>query len=179
MCDGKGAAWTAAEKLAARERIGIGGDIEVNTLTLEEPASYIKFRFPMPKLYSTVIVQHTIPTTSGDTSSRFCPMYAIICKQDGSDEHFMYAWYSMIPVADRPSNGICLLSNMNGVWVWQVKNGSESNYFSDKPWTIAIPSYKSPAEEVVKKRPYVKGFEIGGVGKAFPAGTSVTVYGVL
>ena len=42
MCDGKGAAWTAEEQAAARERIGLGGDYEVILdITVEEDCTSI------------------------------------------------------------------------------------------------------------------------------------------
>ena len=42
MCDGKGAAWTADEQAAARERMGIPGDyVLIEEITLEEDVGYI------------------------------------------------------------------------------------------------------------------------------------------
>ena len=40
MCDGKGAAWTAEEQAAARERMGIGEYEDVLDVTLEEDSSF-------------------------------------------------------------------------------------------------------------------------------------------
>lgn len=41
MCDGKGAAWTDAEKLAARERLGIGKYELIESYTVEEDAQRV------------------------------------------------------------------------------------------------------------------------------------------
>ena len=179
MCDGKGAAWTDAEKLAARERLGIGGSIDITTLTFEEPVNDATLTFQTPKPYSTVIVQFSVPKTPEDTNSRACPMYLYVSKKDGSEEKSMYTWINIPNIKDNQLNFIGLLSNDNGLWTWQVKGPIVNNYYSNHAWIMQLPSYKNPADFIVKERPYVKRINIGWVSSAFPAGTSITAYGVL
>ena len=67
MCDGKGAAWTAAEKLAARERIGLGGDFElIEEITLAEDAAIVRTATPSGKQYafSKILVDFIVPSQS-------------------------------------------------------------------------------------------------------------------
>lgn len=179
MCDGKGAAWTDAEKLAARERLGIGGSIDITTLTFEEPVNNATLTFQTPKPYSTLIVQFSIPKTPEDTNARACPMYLYVSKQDGSDEKSMYTWINIPNIANNLLNFVGLLSNDNGLWNWQVKGPIDNDYYANSAWIIQLPSYKNPADFIVKERPYVKKIDIRWVSSAFPAGSSITAYGVL
>lgn len=67
MCDGKGAAWTDAEKLAARERIGLGGDFElIDDITLAEDAVIVRTATPSGKQYafSKILVDFIVPSQS-------------------------------------------------------------------------------------------------------------------
>jgi hypothetical protein len=43
MCDGKGAAWTAEEQVAARERMGVGNYVVIIDTTLEEESASITY----------------------------------------------------------------------------------------------------------------------------------------
>lgn len=68
MCDGKGAAWTADEQAAARERIGIGEweDVITYTTSSEEENSticYIDFEHTYKKIY-VLIDESTIENTT-------------------------------------------------------------------------------------------------------------------
>lgn len=65
MCDGKGAAWTDAEKLAARKRIGLGGDFElIEEITLAEDAVIVRTATPSGKQYafSKILVDFIVPS---------------------------------------------------------------------------------------------------------------------
>lgn len=67
MCDGKGAAWTAAEQAAARERIGLGGDFElIEEITLAEEAVIVRTETPSGKQYSfsKILVDFIVPSQS-------------------------------------------------------------------------------------------------------------------
>lgn len=69
MCDGKGAAWTAAEQKAARERMGIPGDYElIEEITLTEEVSVDRTQEPdgTPYIFTGMLVVFTSPGISAD-----------------------------------------------------------------------------------------------------------------
>lgn len=81
MCDGKGAAWTAEEQAAARERMGIGEWELVADITLEEKVNKISFTIESWKELFVRIdakaVQDTVSTTVfyPFTNANFCDFY--------------------------------------------------------------------------------------------------------
>lgn len=81
MCDGKGAAWTADEQAAARERMGIGEWELVADITLEEKVNKISFTIESWKELFVRIdakaVQDTVSTTVfyPFTNANFCDFY--------------------------------------------------------------------------------------------------------
>ena len=81
MCDGKGAAWTADEQAAARERRGIGEWELVADITLEEKVNKISFTIESWKELFVRIdakaVQDTVSTTVfyPFTNANFCDFY--------------------------------------------------------------------------------------------------------
>lgn len=64
MCDGVGAAWTDAEKLAARKRIGENKYNVVFDETLEEHASKISIELDSPD-YTEFLIQYSLPSETG------------------------------------------------------------------------------------------------------------------
>lgn len=81
MCDGKGAAWTADEQSAARERMGIGEWELVADIVLEEKVQKISFTIESWKELFVQIdakaVQDTVSTTIlyPFTNANFCDFY--------------------------------------------------------------------------------------------------------
>lgn len=81
MCDGKGAAWTADEQVAARERMGIGEWELVADIVLEEKVQKISFTIESWKELFVQIdakaVQDTVSTTIlyPFTNANFCDFY--------------------------------------------------------------------------------------------------------
>lgn len=69
MCDGKGAAWTAEEQAAARERMGIGEWKLIADITLEE--SVIETTIDMLSEYTSLIVSYLVPKNTDDSGSNF------------------------------------------------------------------------------------------------------------
>lgn len=64
MCDGKGAAWTADEQKAAKERIGVIKRYDVDlfeSVILEEEAASIRFNFPETQKLEYCILRFEIP----------------------------------------------------------------------------------------------------------------------
>lgn len=81
MCDGKGAAWTAEEQAAARDRMGVGEWELVADITLEEKVQKISFTIESWKELFVRIdakaVQDTVSTTIlyPFTNANFCDFY--------------------------------------------------------------------------------------------------------
>ena len=64
MCDGKGAAWTADEQKAAKERIGVIKRYDVDlfeSVILAEEAASIRFNFPETQKLEYCILRFEIP----------------------------------------------------------------------------------------------------------------------
>lgn len=67
MCDGKGAAWTAAEQKAARERMGIGKEYElIEKIVIREAITYIARDVSLETLYIEIISPDTAEANSDD-----------------------------------------------------------------------------------------------------------------
>lgn len=73
MCDGKGAAWTDAEKKAARERMGADGNyvlIEETVLT-EETSQFERAQEPDGTLYNLAAIRVVVKFVPGQTNGAF------------------------------------------------------------------------------------------------------------
>lgn len=67
MCDGKGAAWTAAEQKAARERMGIDKAYElIEEITLAEETSYLVRNVSLRTIYVEIETPNTATANGGD-----------------------------------------------------------------------------------------------------------------
>ena len=73
MCDGKGAAWTAAEQKAARERMGVDGDyVLLESLTLSEETTYFeRSSEPDGTPYDLIALKVIVKFVPGQTSGGF------------------------------------------------------------------------------------------------------------
>ena len=105
MCDGKGAAWTADEQAAARERMGIGEWELIADITLEEKVNKIAFTIESWKELFVRIdakaVQDMVSTTIlyPFTNANFCDFYPGTGKDASIYVHMVkfddYAFYEM------------------------------------------------------------------------------------
>lgn len=68
MCDGKGAAWTAEEQAAARERMEIDGWKLVADITLEEEVGRIKITLEEHHTEAIVLFKTNVPCVVGENS---------------------------------------------------------------------------------------------------------------
>lgn len=74
MCDGKGAAWTAEEQAAARERMGIGNFELIEEIVIEESiATFARDTEPdgTPYDFKGIYIQLYSPNTNGEHGGRF------------------------------------------------------------------------------------------------------------
>ena len=67
MCDGKGAAWTAVEQKAARERMGVDKAYElIEKIVIQEPVSYIQRDLSLETLYIEIVTPDTAEANSDE-----------------------------------------------------------------------------------------------------------------
>lgn len=77
MCDGIGAAWTAEEQAAARERIGIPGEYElIETFTLQEDSAWERTKEPNGNDYNftSVFIYRLYPSGGSIHGSVYSPL---------------------------------------------------------------------------------------------------------
>lgn len=74
MCDGKGAAWTAAEQKAARIRMGADGDyVLIESITLTEETTYFeRDSEPDGTPYDLIALKVIVKFVPGQTTGAFC-----------------------------------------------------------------------------------------------------------
>lgn len=105
MCDGKGAAWTAEEQAAARERMGIGEWELFADIALEEKVQKISFTIENWKELFVRIDAKAVQDTSSTTilypftNANFCDFYPGTGKDASIYVHMVkfddYAFYEM------------------------------------------------------------------------------------
>lgn len=169
MCDGKGAAWTDAEKLAARERLGLGGDFElIESYVMTQEARFSRAVTPSGKNYA------------------FKKLFVIAYNEVTS----IPAWKTILPSLDGRSeprvtiDGLTMATYMytlaisakgyNAIY-FDVSRGifdMSVEVFNTEAYSAQYPTRKT----IPKKFNAVTGFTVDSGG--FPIGTKINIYGV-
>ena len=176
MCDGKGAAWTAAEKLAARERIGLGGDFElIEEITLAEDISSIaRNATPSGKPYSFDSVAVLVDSGSASVKTSANGWIRLNYRKPAEKWGYISADNFITKTADS-FIGIFRKNDFGG-----HDSISYANYLNSITSTLyfnnvcGIPSeiYRTDFGKVEDIYLYTTG------GDIIPAGTKISIYGV-
>lgn len=172
MCDGKGAAWTAVEQKAARERMGIPGEFElIEELTLSEDVMNVSrdaFTDGTPyDLRSLIIVVDTNNVKNRQLASGWVRLNA---KLDPSE------WIYISP-GDFVKEDIPL-----SFFVYRVlSDGSVDSYFdnvSDISATGNTQYRNYIPRNVIRFGLHIRDFLLYSTTAAIPANTKISIYGV-
>lgn len=156
LADGKGAAYTAEEQAAARQRIGVDECELISNLTLDEDAHEI----------------------SVDLNGKFCELY-IDYKASANTGHIysvidLYYGSQVYEVITTPryfGGGLpqgCFYCRLHDVVGEFVKAGRNASYYSTQYPVFTF---------LQIEKPYVTRFKIKSDSAAFIAGTTFTIYG--
>lgn len=167
MCDGKGAAWTADEQAAARERIGIPGDYEMieNIITTEETNGIERSVEPDGTPYSFISVFIKIHCPAADYNGTL-------------NVRYFYGYKSIIAYVTNAVDtverfGISKVITVNGYLEACGSAASSTDHAS--LLSILATSYS----EYLTKKGYINKIFLSLQGsKILPVGTEILIYGV-
>lgn len=172
MCDGKGAAWTAAEQKAARERVGIPGEFElIEELTLSENVT-------------NVSREALLDGTPYDLRS----LIIVVDSTNVENRQSVYGWVRLN--AKLPQSEWIYISTGEFIgkdlplsfFVYRVLgDGSIDSYFANVASTSAT-GYISDRcyipRNVIRFGTHIRDFLLYSTDAAIPAGTKISIYGV-
>ena len=172
MCDGKGAAWTADEQKAARERIGVHGEFElIEEITLSENVMNVaRDAFPDGTHYN--LRSLIIVVDSGNVENRVAIDGWVRLNAKLSQSEWAYIAPGKLVDVDE------LIS----FFVYRVSSdGSVDSYFTSaiNATSTAYTSYRAVVpSNVVRFGMHINDFLIYSTGEAIPANTKIAIYGV-
>lgn len=165
MCDGKGAAWTAAEQKAARERMGIPGDYElIEEIVLTEESRVARSKEPdgAPYNFATIMMRAEFPAS--DKRANIYISYTIGNKYNNIMSYFL-----------SPYKADAVKYGYSKVWV-------ENSRYRSGWWTCVenhgqyAQYYENPMQQ--DKYSIADGNIIDVSTDVMAAGTKITIYGV-
>lgn len=172
MCDGKGAAWTADEQKAARERIGVHGEFElIEEITLSENVMNVaREAFPDGTHYN--LRSLIIVVDSGNVENRVAIDGWVRLNAKLSQSEWAYiAPGKLVDVDEHIS-----------FFVYRVSSdGSVDSYFTSaiNATSTAYTSYRAVVpSNIVRFGMHINDFLIYSTGEAIPANTKIAIYGV-
>lgn len=172
MCDGKGAAWTADEQKAARERIGVHGEFElIEEITLSENVMNVaREAFPDGTHYN--LRSLIIVVDSGNVENRVAIDGWVRLNAKLSPSEWAY-------IAPGKLVGV---DELISFFVYRVSSdGSVDSYFTSaiNATSTAYTSYRAVVpSNIVRFGKHINDFLIYSTGEAIPANTKITIYGV-
>lgn len=172
MCDGKGAAWTAVEQKAARERIGVHGEFElIEEITLSENVMNVaREAFPDGTHYN--LRSLIIVVDSGNVENR--PNVEGWVRLNAKLPYSEWAYISQ---------GTFVNTNESySFFVYRVlSDGSVDSYFTSAinatPTTFTPTRYYVPSN-IIRFGMHINDFLLYSTGEAIPANTKIAIYGV-
>lgn len=177
MCDGKGAAWTAAEQKAARERMGADGNyvlIEETVLT-EDASQFERAQEPDGTPYNFTAIRAIVKFIPGQMNGSFfcfCENNGIRIVGGASQALEMpsssspESWRSVVIFNARPGYG--------GYYDCDVSAGSQGSAMM----VTRYPNGQYTNEETEKKIQSISFYLYGYPSVQFIAGTEISIYGV-
>lgn len=167
MCDGKGAAWTAAEQAAAKKRMGLVGDLTlVYDVTLTEPAVAVMDNFHMEECRILITIPPNSPAISGNT----CVPYAI--KESGGLYQIQNGYFEKASTSNSAQRWAAHWYKEGGIWIGEYVptfiSGRSISWYKYIPYSNSM--YMTSSNDY----PYIK--EIICTTN-FPAGTHIEIYG--
>lgn len=165
MCDGKGAAWTAAEQAAARDRMGIPGDYElIEEIVLTEESRVARSKEPdgAPYNFATIMMRAEFPAS--DKTDNIYISYNIGNEYNNITSYFL-----------SPYKAGAVKYGYSKVWV-------ENSRYRSGWWTCVenhgqfAQYYENPMQQ--DKYSIADGNIIGFSTDVMVAGTKITIYGV-
>lgn len=164
MCDGKGAAWSYAEKLAARQRMGFGGDFElIEEITVSESVALInRDKTPNGAPYNFAAMYFETETPSTPTAANG------YIKLNGNDAlGLVYALRQNQASYTRtfalPMNGNVIPLSSSGTATFAA--GTASTYTAN---LTQLPLASLPITSIA--------FRLAS-GNSYPVGTKIRIYG--
>lgn len=165
MCDGKGAAWTAAEQKAARERMGIPGDYElIEEITLAEESSIVRSREPNGILYNFAAIMLRAEFPASDKTGNIFLKYIIGNIRNDITSYFL-----------SPYNANAVKYGYSKVWL-------ENGRYRSGWWSCTenhgqyAQYYENPAQQ--DKYSIADGNIVKFNTDVMAAGTKISIYGV-
>lgn len=172
MCDGKGAAWTADEQKAARERIGVHGEFElIEEITLSENVMNVaREAFPDGTHYN--LRSLIIVVDSGNVENRVAIDGWVRLNAKLSQSEWAYIAPGKLVDVDE----------LVSFFVYRVSSdGSVDSYFTSaiNATSTAFTSYRAVVpSNVIRFGMHINDFLIYSTGEAIPANTKIAIYGV-
>lgn len=165
MCDGKGAAWTAVEQKAARDRMGIPGDYElIEEITLAEESAVSRTTEPNGTQYNFAVIMLRAEFPASEKTSNIRISYGI-----GNNLSAVISYFLSPYKTDAVKYGY------SKVWV-------ENNRYRSGWWTcVTKPGefaqyYENPVQQ--DKYSIANGNITAFTANVMAAGTKITIYGV-
>lgn len=172
MCDGKGAAWTADEQKAARERMGVSGEFElIEEITLSEDVMNVaREAFPDGTPYnlrSLIIVINSINVENRPEIQGWVRLNAKLPESE---------WTYIAP------GKFVSTSDSFSVFVYRVlSDGSVDSYFTSTanagPTAYTTTRSFAPSN-IIRFGMHINDFLLYSTTEAIPANTKISIYGV-
>lgn len=183
MCDGKGAAWTAAEQQAARDRMGLDKPYElIEEIVFGEDSSVTVERTTAPDgtPYSFSVMRVQILSMPSAKTGINALMYF------GNSSHptYIYSYIAVTNVRADLSATECVEATLRGgYWMVTIKDNSGSaDIVSNGSWTGRIRTTEPSAvlSLTAVDLPTIESLQIIPFTgeKVFPSGTIIRIYGV-
>ena len=165
MCDGKGAAWTADEQKAARDRMGVDKEYElIEEITLAEESRVVRSAEPGGTPYNFAAIMLRAEFPSSEKTGNIYVAYTIGEKYNSVSSYFL-----------SPYKADAVKYGYSKVWV-------ENNRYRSGWWTCVenqgqfAQYYENPVQQ--DKYSTVDGNIAGFSTDVMVAGTKITIYGV-
>lgn len=172
MCDGKGAAWTAAEQKAARERMGISGEFElIEEITLSEDVMNVaREAFPDGTPYDLRSLILVVDSTNVENRQRVDGWAQLNAKLPSN------RWLYIAP-------GVFISTDDSvSYFVYRaLSDGSIDSYFA-KAANATVTGYTTERNfiprNVIQFGSHINDFLLYSTSTAIPANTKISIYGV-
>lgn len=172
MCDGKGAAWTAAEQKAARERMGISGEFElIEEITLSEDVMNVaREAFPDGTPYDLRSLILVVDSTNVENRQRVDGWARLNAKLPSN--RLLYIAPGVFISTDGPASYFVYRA---------LSDGSIDSYFA-KAANATVTGYTTERNfiprNVIQFGSHINDFLLYSTSTAIPANTKISIYGV-
>lgn len=185
MCDGKGAAWTAAEQQAARDRMGLDKPWELieEVEFTEEAASLWRTAEPDGTNYSFSAMLVHVGGDFKNAENIKHNIYALVYFGSTDTPNYIYFYMQISPQSSaKVINTVVTAKNINGYWQCLQKPNDNGGPHANGSWLSDIQITNPSARLALSVAALPKITQIQIVpftdDKVIQAGTTIRIYGV-